>query len=182
MSDLLDLQVAGLPLHILLVHVVVVGVPLLAVLLIVLAAWPSARRVLWLPVLIAAVLVLILTFATVEAGEWLLSRVPEAPLITQHAEQGEDVTPWVVGLVALAALVAGVAIAERRTPAPRDDGTSQERTAARRGGWRTAIAVLLVVASVGVGVGAIWTTIRVGEAGSRAVWEGSFSDDPLDGR
>jgi hypothetical protein len=41
--------------------------------------------------------------------------------------------------------------------------------------------VLLIVAAVGVGAGSVWTIVRIGESGSRAVWEGSFSDEPLEG-
>ena len=44
--------------------------------------------------------------------------------------------------------------------------------------WLLVVAVL--VAAVTVMAGATWTIVQIGESGSRAVWEGSFSDDPLD--
>ncbi|WP_353814273.1 hypothetical protein [Agromyces sp. SYSU T00266] len=186
MSELFDFQVAGLPMHVLLVHAVVVGVPLLSALLVVLAAWPAARRVLWIPTLIGSVVLLGLTWITVEAGRWLVERVPETPLIEEHADQGEDILPWVVALAVVAALIGGLALAERAashrvtdTEVAAARGVS---TPARRSPARVAIAILLIVATIGVGVGAVWTTVRVGEAGSRAVWEGSFSDEPLEDR
>ncbi|MGR0317962.1 hypothetical protein [Agromyces sp. ZXT2-3] len=186
MSELFDFQVAGLPMHVLLVHVVVVGVPLLSVLLVVLAAWPAARRALWLPTLIGALVLLGLTWVTVEAGEWLVERVPETPLIEAHADQGDDILPWVIALVVVAALVSALALAERSAARRVTDAEVAAArgvsTPARRSPARVVIAALLLVATVGVGVGAVWTTVRIGEAGSRAVWEGSFSDEPLEDR
>lgn len=180
-----DYQFAGLPLHVLLVHAVVVGVPLLAALLVLVAAWPGARRVLWLPTLAGALLLLGLTYLTVEAGKWLEARVPPTPLIQEHTAQGEDIIPWMWGLVAVAALAAALAVVER---ARRRDRTDPEVAAAR--GYalsttrtspaRIAVIALLVVGALGVGAGATWTIVQIGEAGSRAVWEGSFSDEPLE--
>jgi hypothetical protein len=89
------------------------------------------------------------------------------------------------GLVVIAALVSALAIVEHRQ---RRDRTDPEVAVAR--GFlqdvsrpspaRTAVLVVLVLAALGVGAGATWTIIQIGEAGSRAVWEGSFSDDPLE--
>jgi hypothetical protein len=182
---MLDYQVVGLPLHVLLVHAVVVGVPFLAAVLVVLAAWPGARRVLWLPTLAGGLLLLGLTFLTIEAGKWLEARVPPTPLIQEHTAQGEDIVPWMFGLVAVAAVVSALAIVEQRQ---RRDRTAPEvaaargfvQTVSRPSPARTVVVVLLVIAALGVGAGATWTIIRIGEAGSRAVWEGSFSDEPLE--
>lgn len=179
----MDFQVAGLPLHVLLVHVIVVGIPLLAVLLVVLAAWPAARRALWLPSLLGALVLLGLTYFTIEAGKWLEERVPEAPLIEAHTGQGEDIVPWMIGLVTIAALVAALAIVEllqRRRTAAVEAPSSTDAAAPRGRTARLVVAALLTVAAVGVGAGAIWTVIQIGESGSRAVWEGSYSETPLD--
>lgn len=180
-----DYQFAGLPLHVLLVHAVVVGVPFLAALVVVLAAWPAARRVLWLPTLLGALLLLGLTFLTIEAGKWLEARVPPTPLILEHTAQGEDIIPWMIALVTVTALVAALAIVERRQRRGRTDpqvaaarGTAPPATRTSPG--RIVVVGLLVVAAIGVGAGATWTIVRIGEAGSRAVWEGSFSDEPLE--
>ncbi|MBM7504987.1 hypothetical protein ACFPER_15050 [Agromyces aurantiacus] len=179
----MELQIAGLPLHILLVHVVVVGVPLLAVVLVVLSAWPAARRALWLVTLIAALVLLGLTYLTIESGEWLEDRVAETPLTEQHTGQGEDILPWMIALTVVAALVAALAIVERRERRGRTDAEVAANrgitsTVARRSPARSAIAVLLIVAAVGVGIGSVWTMVLIGDSGARAVWQGSFSDQP----
>jgi hypothetical protein len=183
---MLDFQFAGLPLHVLLVHVMIVGVPLLALVLVVVCAWPGARRVLWLPTLLGALVLLGVMYLTIEAGQWLQERVPEAPLIEAHTAQGEDIIPWMIGLATVAALAAALAIVERRERRSRTDpevaanrGMAVQR--GRRSPARVAVAVLLVVAAVGVGAGSVWTIVRIGESGTRAVWEGSFSDEPLEG-
>lgn len=183
---MLDYQFAGLPLHVLLVHVMVVGVPLMAVLMVVLCCWPGARRVLWLPALIGALGLLGVMYVTIEAGKWLQVRVPQAPLIEAHTSQGEDIVPWMIGLVTIAALVAALAILERRERRGRTDpevAANRGMTVppVRRSPVRVVVAALLIVAAVGVGAGSVWTIVRIGDSGSRAVWEGSFSDEPLEG-
>lgn len=167
----MEYEFAGLPMHVLLVHAVVVSVPLLVLVLVVVGAWPAARRVLWVPSLLGAVALVPLTLLTVEAGKWLQQRVPPAPLIEVHTGRGEDLLPWVIGLVVVAAGAAAWAVVE---------------LLARRRGRRAArpaviaASVVLTVAALGVGVGATWTLVLIGESGSRAVWEGSFSDEPLE--
>lgn len=168
----MDYVIAGLPLHVLLVHAVLVLVPLLVLLLVVVGAWPAARRVLWLPCLLLAGLLLPLTLVTVEAGKWLQQRVPPAPLIEVHTGRGETLVPWVIGLLAVAVVVAGWAVVELLGRRRRDG--SPVRAAV------IAMSALLTLGALGVGAGATWTLVLIGESGSRAVWEGGFSDEPLD--
>ncbi|MDQ0892570.1 hypothetical protein [Agromyces ramosus] len=175
--DGFDYTFAGLPLHVLLVHAVIVATPLVALALVLVAAWPGARRVLWLPVLIGAVLLLPLGLLTIEAGKWLEQRVPPAPLIQKHTAQGEDIVPWLIALLVVAALVAAWAVVEL-VSARR--GADSGRLELGRG-IRVSVGIVLTVAAVGVAAGTTWTLVQIGEAGSRAVWEGSFSDEPLDG-
>jgi hypothetical protein len=47
-------------------------------------------------------------------------------------------------------------------------------------GLRIAVNAGLTVAALAVTAGATWTVVQIGESGSRAVWEGSFSDEPLE--
>ncbi|MFE5671879.1 hypothetical protein ACFQ58_09760 [Agromyces sp. NPDC056523] len=183
---MLDFQFAGLPLHVLLVHVMIVGVPLVAILLVVVCAWPAARRVLWLPTLLGALLLLGVMNLTIEAGKWLQARVPEAPLIEAHTAQGEDIIPWMIGLATIAALVGALAIVENRERRGRTDpevaaNRGMSVPPSRRRPGRMAIVALLLIASLGAGAGAVWTIVQIGESGTRAVWEGSFSDQPLSG-
>lgn len=174
--DDFDYSFAGLPLHVLLVHVVLVATPLLALTLILIAAWPAARRVLWLPVLLAAGVLLPLGLFTIEAGKWLEERVPPAPLIREHTAQGEDIVPWLVILLVFAGVIAAWAVVElvvsRRS--------TQTGRAVPGRAIRIVVGALLTGAAIAVAVGSTWTLVLIGESGSRAVWEGSFSDEPLE--
>lgn len=172
----MDYTFAGLPLHVLLVHALIVLTPLVALALIVIAAWPAARRALWLPVLIASIVLLPLGLITIEAGKWLEVRVPPAPLIQEHTAQGEDIVPWLVALLVLGVAVAAWAVVELVTARRQ---TGQGRAGLGRG-IRVGVSVVLTIAAIAVAAGTTWTIVRIGEAGSRAVWEGSFSDEPLD--
>ena len=70
----------GLPAHVLLVHAMVVLAPLTALLEILGAILPAARRrLVWL-VLILALVTLGLTPLTTEAGEWFYNRQPHPPI------------------------------------------------------------------------------------------------------
>ena len=108
----MDYSFAGLPLHVLLVHAMLVLTPLVCLALIVVSAWPAARRVLWIPVLIAAAVLLPLGLVTIEAGKWLEARVPEAPLIQEHTAKGEGIIPWLIAILVVAVLVSAWAVIE----------------------------------------------------------------------
>jgi len=173
----MDYTFAGLPLHVLLVHAVVVLTPLVALALVLIAAWPAARRILWLPVLIAAALLLPLGLITIEAGKWLEQRVPPAPLIQEHTAQGEDIVPWLITLLVAAVVIAVWAVVELVT-ARRASGSEPVRPARA---LRITVGVVLTLGAVAIAAGSSWTLVQIAEAGSRAVWEGSFSDEPLEG-
>jgi hypothetical protein len=171
----MDYTFAGLPLHVLLVHAVLVLTPLVALALIVIAAWPAARRALWVPVLASGVLLLPLGLITIEAGKWLEARVPPAPLIQEHTAQGEDIVPWLIALLVLAVVIAGWAVVELVAARRATSGS-----AGIGRGIRIAVSVVLTIAALAIAAGTTWTLVRIGETGSRAVWEGSFSDEPLE--
>src|SRR6476620_12440223 len=107
---------SGLPAHVLLVHFLVVLLPLTALLEMVCAFWPAARRgqIVGVPLVLAAV-IMVLTPITVDAGEWLydLRRNP-APLLQQHAERGSWMTYFSVALLVVASALAVLHVAERR--------------------------------------------------------------------
>lgn len=171
----MDYTFAGLPLHVLLVHALIVLTPLIALALIVIAAWPAARRVLWVPALVGGVVLLPLGLITIEAGKWLEVRVPPAPLIQEHTAQGEDIVPWLIALLVLAVVIAAWAVVELITTRRAASGS-----AGIGRGIRIAVSVVLTIAALAIAAGSTWTLVRIGEAGSRAVWEGSFSDEPLE--
>jgi len=157
--------VAGLPLHVLLVHAVVVLVPLAALCAAAAAVWPAARRRLGIVSPVLALVVVVLVPITTTAGEWLQERVGPTPLVQAHAALGTGLLPW-----AIAVLVAAVAVwAWHRFASP--------MFGADRRGLRIAVAVALAVGTIAAGAGAVTQVVLIGESGSRAVWENSFRND-----
>lgn len=150
----------GLPAHILLVHFIVVLVPLTALLLIVCALWPVARRhLVWLTLILAAVTAA-LTPITISAGEWLISftRNPDKILI-QHADLAEGMTYFSVALLVVAIALAVLHIIERR---------SDKR--------RLAVQAVVAILALAVSISSMVQIYRVGDAGSRAVWGGQMTE------
>lgn len=156
-------EVNGLPVHVLLVHAVVVLIPLAALLTVLAAVWPAARRRLGVITPLAALAALIVVPITTNAGQWLLERVHATPLIEEHVQLGDTMLWFAIGLFVAALLAWGVpTVIVRRTkqaPAP----------------W---IGVVVAVAAVVLAGAAVFQVFRVGEAGSRAVWTGNFCPVP----
>jgi uncharacterized membrane protein len=144
-------SIAGLPLHPLVVHAVVVLVPLAAVGFLLMAVLPSFSRRFGVIVVVIAGAGAGASIGARLSGEELAERVgtPEA-----HAELGE-VMPW----VALGLFVLGLVfwLVDRGIPGNKP-----------RPGWLIVYAIVLFLASVF----AIYWTVRVGHSGSEAVWSG----------
>ena len=160
--------VNGLPAHILLVHGVVVLMPLSALLLVLTACWPAARRRLAGPNAILAVLVVILVPLTTEAGEWLERRVPGTALLHAHTELGDSAIFYAVP-VAVLALVVLWRDREARLP----DG--RRAFLAPASGVVTGIVRVL---SLSAGAAALYGIYRIGDSGAKAVWTNGFSETP----
>src|SRR5690606_3120134 len=77
---MIDYVINGLPLHVLLVHLVVIVVPLAALCLLLSAFWPAARRRLGIVTPLVALVGLVAVPFTTAAGEWLQARVGATPL------------------------------------------------------------------------------------------------------
>ncbi|MGO4444241.1 DUF2231 domain-containing protein [Mycobacterium sp. 2YAF39] len=146
--------ISGIPAHALLVHGMVVLAPLTALLEILCAFWPAARRrLVWL-VLAFAVVTTVLTPLTTSAGEWLLAHGgPPRPILQEHADRAEWMIYFSVAMLIVAVALAALHWAEGRSDKPR----------------KVATAVLAVVTLV-VGVSSIVTVVRIGDAGAQAVW------------
>ena len=145
----------GLPAHVLLVHFLVVLVPLTALLEIACALWPAVRRgqIVWLT-LILAIVTMVLTPITINAGEWLydLRRHPE-PILQQHADRGEWMTYFAIALLVVAVALAVLHLAERR---------SEKR--------RLPTHIIIAIVTLAVGISSIIQIYRVGDAGAQSVW------------
>ena len=143
----------GLPAHALLVHFIVILAPLVAVLAIMCAVWPAARkRLVWL-VLGLAVIAVVLTPLTTDAGEWLERQVGRSPQLHAHTELGDTMLYFAIALLVAAALLAAVHVREVR-------GHSVTRIA------YGIIAAVVIVISVATTV----QVYRIGDSGARATW------------
>lgn len=174
--------VNGLPAHILLVHAIVVLLPLTALLLVLTAAWPAARRRLAAPNALLSVLVVAIVPVTTSAGEWLERRVSDTSLLHDHTQLG-DTAIWVAIPVAVLALVIWW---RQREDAPAQagpvDGGSGVTTATRRRTYlaprSTTVTRIVAVLALVVAGGAVYDIYRIGDSGSKAAWTGNFSSTP----
>ena len=176
-------SVNGLPAHILLVHAIVVLLPLAALLLVLTAIWPAARRRLAGPNAILSVLVVALVPVTTSAGEWLERRVAETALLRDHTELG-DTAIWAAIPVAVLALAIWW---RQREAVPGSDAPTTGGGVAVATRHRTYLApqsvtvtrIVLVLAVVAAGW-AVFDTYRIGDSGSKAAWTGNFTSSPAD--
>jgi hypothetical protein len=146
--------ITGIPAHALLVHAIVVLAPLVALLEILCALWPAARRrLVWLVLALAAVN-LVLTPLTTEAGEWLYDQLGDgSPILQTHRDRGEWMIYFSIGL-----LVVAIALAVMHWL----EGRSDKR--------RTVATVVVAIVALVVGVSSIVGVVRIGDAGAEAVW------------
>jgi hypothetical protein len=152
----------GLPAHILLNHFVVVLAPLVAILAVVCALWPAARRrLIWL-VLLLAVATLVLTPITAGAGVWLSARVGSpTPVLATHEQLGATLAYVVAALLATVILLVAVHIREAR-------GSTVKLS------LHAVVGVLVIAAAVATLV----QTYRIGDSGARAAWGSVTSTSP----
>lgn len=164
-------EISGLPAHILLIHLVVIGIPLAALLTILSAVWPAARRRLGIITPIVALGALVMVPITTNAGEWLQARVYQGftnPLIVRHADLGDQLLPWAIGLFLLGVLSWGLPVLAGRPNAAAALGSM---------GARVAVGVL----AVAIGAVATVQVYRIGDAGAKAAWSSSFCAQPYVG-
>jgi hypothetical protein len=146
--------ITGIPAHALLVHAIVVLAPLTALLSMLCAVWPAARRrFVWLALALAVVTV-ILTPLTTSAGEWLYNREPApSEILVTHANRGQWMIAFALGLLVVAIALAILHRLESRSDKPRK-------------GLAIAVAILAII----VGVWATVGVVLIGDAGAQAVW------------
>lgn len=173
----IDWQFNGLPLHVLLVHGVVVLVPLAALAAVLAAVWPAARPRIGIVAPLLALTTLLLVPVTVEAGEWLATRVAATPLLGVHMDLARTLLPWAAALFVLSTVQWGwhrFAVPPGGQTATIPGRAPFRGAVARHPQTRTVITVVIAVLVVLVAVAATLVVVAIGEAGSRAVWLNSF--------
>jgi uncharacterized membrane protein len=164
--------VSGLPLHALVVHFVVVLLPLAVAGSVVIALWPAAReRFGWLVAAVAVIATILVPVAT-DSGEKLKRRVGGSELLDEHQRLGDQMLYYAIPMaVAVLGLMIVHELGRRRASAETDTPDSAEGapTVTRT---RTKVAIVVVaVLTIGLAVAAGIHVYRVGDAGSRVVWD-----------
>jgi len=159
--------IRGLPAHILLVHLALVAVPIAALLVVVCAVWPTARRRVGILLPIVALGALLTVRVTIHAGDWLQRRLPNTAPIRHHVALGLQMWRWMEWLLVVAVLVW---VWERVSRREGSASALLQGTPAR---------VVVAIVAVAISAGAVQQVVRAGEAGTRAVWTGKYSTERL---
>lgn len=157
----------GVPVHVLLVHAVVVLVPLTALALLACALWPAVLRRFDSLCCCSRWSRSASSRSLRTPHEWLAEHVRESALVERHTELGDGLLPWAVGLFVLAAVLGWAAWRPDRSPVWLSVVARQptDRTAVRVRAAVVALAVLL-------GTGAVVQVYRIGDSGAQATWQG----------
>ncbi|EHR50813.1 hypothetical protein SacmaDRAFT_2571 [Saccharomonospora marina XMU15] len=163
--------VAGLPLHVLVVHAVVVLVPLALLAAVTVAVWPAARRRYgWAVVGLASLAAVSIPIAT-SSGEGLRSRLAATPLIAEHAELGDQLLAVFVPMVAAVTAVVAIEHFRGRRRANTEAGTRTVPVTTAR--WARPVATLLALITIAFAAGSAVQVVRIGDSGARAAWSGT---------
>src|SRR5690349_1872460 len=142
----------GLPLHPLIVHATVVLVPLTALLVVLTAVSPRIRA--WagpLP-LVGAVISTVLAPISTSTGENLEHSLGGSKLIEEHAELGDMLVWFALGMLVVAAATYFLH---------------------RRGNVTKSLGAALAVLGVVAGVATMVQVVLIGHSGAKAVWDGT---------
>ncbi|HWJ83273.1 MAG TPA: DUF2231 domain-containing protein [Nocardioides sp.] len=158
--------IAGLPVHPLVVHAVVVLLPLAVAGTLAIVFVPR-WRVSYGPLIVGAALVatVLLPVAT-SSGESLEEKVGDPG---EHAELGEQLIWFAVPLLLLVGALVWLEWRRTRSAATQQTDPAPEPVRARR--MVQVVAVLAVVAALAAG----FQVVRVGDSGARAAWGDSSS-------
>jgi uncharacterized membrane protein len=155
------MEIAGLPLHPLVVHAAVVLIPLTALSAIGLAVRPSWRWLLRWPTAAASLVCIALAFLATKSGESLEKAKPElSQLVREHSQRGH----LLADLTVVLAVVAVAAAFLLPGPSPLVSGKGERLS--RGSVADKVLPALLVLAAIVVLVQVVLT----GDSGARAVW------------
>jgi uncharacterized membrane protein len=159
-------QINGMPLHPLILHVPVIGIPL-ALLLAVLFAFPRTRAWARWPLALTVLGATAATFAARQSGEALKARMslkpgnPVGDLIERHEALANQLFYIMLGYSVIA--VAAAFLVPRRVETTNEGGGTARPS-------RSPLGLILLALLVAVAAVAFVWTARVGDIGSRAVW------------
>jgi glucan phosphoethanolaminetransferase (alkaline phosphatase superfamily) len=154
-----------LPLHVLVIHVAVVVLPVAALTAIVFALVPRWRWLLRWPVLLLGLGSLVLAYVAKESGDAFVAAVPTLEQAVREHEARGDLLFWYCLIFAAVAVAAFLLLGGT---SPLASGKGAKTTKSRP------LELLTSAAVVVIGVLVIWQTIRTGDAGAKAVWDGQL--------
>ena len=113
-----------------------------------------------------------------QSGEAFEERVNETAALERHANLGEGLLGWAIGLVLISAAMYAWDLWRRHEARTADAGGSDAEAAGvvgwlRRSTTPRLVAVVLAVAAVSVGTGTIVQAVLIGHSGATAVWAGT---------
>ena len=154
-----------LPLHVLVIHLTVLVLPVAALTAIVYALVPKWRWLLRWPTLVLGVGALVCAFVAKKSGEAFVAAIPQLePLVKVHRERG-NLLFWFVLVFAVVAVAAFLLLTG---PSALASGKGAKATKSRPLELVTSAAIVVI------GVIVIIQTIRTGDAGAKAVWDGQL--------
>jgi hypothetical protein len=170
-------EILGLPAHPLIVHAVIALIPAAALLTVVAAVWPAARRRIgWLGVLLAVGAV-VSVWAAQGSGEKLEDRIEETDLVEEHTEIGDQLLWPTLGLLVGSVLVTAVGRRDGRPAVVREPAAPVGATSTRGATAVGAVVAVIAIATSGV---ATVQVFRAGHSGAKAVWDDTGSGDDGD--
>src|SRR6478735_5529524 len=162
--------VAGLPVHPLVVHAVVVLLPMAVVGSVLVALWPAIRaRWAWPVVVLTAAAVVAIPLAT-STGEGLEHNLPRTPAIATHAELGDQLLVFAAPLLVCVAALAFLDRRRRHSVAAASTGGPGAMTVSTATSGARLVAVLVAVLTVVFAVVCAVQVFRIGDSGARAAW------------
>lgn len=154
-----------LPLHVLIIHAAVVVLPAGALVAIVFALVPKWRWLLRWPTLLLGLGSLVIAFVARESGEAFVAAIPQLEKIVELHEERGKLLFWFC-LIFLAVTIAAFLLLGG--PSQLASGKGAKATKSKP------LELVVSAAVVVVGVLVIWQTIRTGDAGAKAVWDGQL--------
>jgi peptidoglycan/LPS O-acetylase OafA/YrhL len=154
-----------LPLHVLVIHLAVVVLPVSALTAIAFAVLPKWRWLLRWPALLLGLGALVCAFVAKKSGDAFVAAIPQLDqLVKLHRSRG-NLLLWLVLAFAVLVVIAFLLLSG---PTALASGKGAKATRSRP------LELVVTAAVVVLGVVVIYQTIRTGDAGARAVWNGTL--------